>query len=78
MISVPIATQPSVTFGTPVEQGRAPNPGLLSTEARGYDVLPDGRIIALVRQAALESGSTDELRFVLNWFDELRRLVPRN
>ncbi len=62
LISVPIAKQSSVTFGTPVELGRAPNPGLLSTDVRGYDLLPDGRIIALAAQTAVESASTDELR----------------
>ena len=78
MISVPISTQPSVTFGTPVELGRAPNPGVISIDVRGYDVLRDGRIVALARQTLPDSVPTEELRFVLNWFEELTRLAPRD
>jgi serine/threonine-protein kinase len=77
-VSVPITTRPSVTFGTPVELPRAPRPSLLSPDVRGYDVLRDGRFIAVVPASDDASGSPggSEFRVVLNWFEELRRLAP--
>jgi serine/threonine protein kinase len=38
-----------------------------------YDVHPDGRRFLMVSDT-----STDEIRIVQNWFEELRRLVPTN
>jgi hypothetical protein len=52
-------------------------PALQSWQPRGYDVLPDGRFINLA--VVFEGGSAGtggEVRFVLNWFEELKRLVP--
>ncbi len=46
-VSVPIVTRPSIAFGTPVELPSAPIPGLISLDMRGYDVLPDGRILSV-------------------------------
>jgi dipeptidyl aminopeptidase/acylaminoacyl peptidase len=79
-VSVPIVTRPSVTFGAPVELPNAPRPGLLSTDLRGYDVLPEGRIISLspLTGDAPNAASKPEVRVVLNWFEELKRLAPSN
>jgi hypothetical protein len=43
---------------------------------RGYDVLPDGRFIALLPNKSGPAGGQRELRLILNWTDELKRLVP--
>jgi hypothetical protein len=77
-VSVPIVTRPSVTFGAAVELPNAPRPGLLSTDVRGYDVLPDGRIISLspLTGDGQDAASKPEVRVVLNWFEELKRLAP--
>jgi hypothetical protein len=77
-VSVPIATRPTVSFGTPVELPRVPRPLLLSPDARGYDVLRDGRFIAIVPVSDDASGSavSSEFRVVMNWFEELKRLAP--
>jgi Tol biopolymer transport system component len=75
-VSVPVATQPSITFGTPVDLARAPRPGLVSIETRGYDVLPGGRIVSVVPASGDSAVSTTELRVMLNWFEELKRLAP--
>jgi hypothetical protein len=77
VVSVPIATQPSVSFGAPTVSPRPPFPALLSLEVRGYDLLPGGRFVSV----ALGSGDTvgsagNELRVTLNWFEELKRLAP--
>jgi hypothetical protein len=79
-MAVPIATQPSVTFGAAVELPKVPRPGLLSTDVRGYDVLPDGRFISLspLSGDGPNAGLRPEIRVVLNWFDELKRVAPVN
>ncbi len=48
------------------------------SDVRGYDVLPDGRFIAVVPASEDGSGSavSSEFRVVLNWFEELKRLAP--
>jgi hypothetical protein len=76
-VSVPIVTHPSVTYGTPVELN-VPRPGLLSTEVRGYDVLTDGRFISVspLSGDGPNAALRPEVRVVLNWFEELKRLAP--
>jgi hypothetical protein len=78
LVSVPVSPGPPFVFGTAVEKMRAPIPGLLSTDFRGYDLLPDGRIISASSALgdALSSGSASEVRVVLNWHEELKRLAP--
>jgi len=74
---VSINTQPSVTFGSPMLlPTNVPRPGLISTNVRGYDLLPDGRILTLVPDAESRATLRPEIRVVLNWFEELKRLVP--
>jgi Tol biopolymer transport system component len=78
-IAVPVATQPSVTFGAAVELPNVPRPGLLATDMRGYDVLPDGRFISLSPLPGdVANPARAEVRVVLNWFEELKRLAPSN
>jgi hypothetical protein len=43
---------------------------------RGYDVLPDGRIVSVSRTTAGAAEFPLEFRVVLNWFEELKRLAP--
>jgi Tol biopolymer transport system component len=75
LVSVPVTTRPSLVFGTPADMTRAPMPGLLSLDIRGYDVLRDGRIVS-VSTPGDGSAATGEVRVVLNWFEELKRMVP--
>jgi serine/threonine-protein kinase len=75
-VSVPVTTQPTLTFGTPVDLPRAPAPGLVSVDVRGYDLLPDGRLVSVAGVDATTAVSGVDIRIVLNWFEELRRLVP--
>ena len=78
-MAVPVATQPSVTFGAAVELPKVPRPGLLAPDRRGYDVLPDGRFISLSPLPGdVANPSNAEVRVVLNWFEELKRLAPVN
>ncbi|MDA2931348.1 hypothetical protein MYX84_15620 [Acidobacteria bacterium AH-259-O06] len=42
-----------------------------------YDVAPDGRAFVMLKLAEEElEGRDTHLNFVLNWFEELKRLVP--
>ena len=72
-------TQPTVAFGnsTSVPRFFARTAGL--SAPRGYDIMPDGRLIGLIapQQAADAAGTAPpEIRVVLNWTEELKRLVP--
>jgi len=51
-------------------------PGLLSLDVRGYDLLPDGRIVSVASSPTLGAFGTGEVRVVLNWFEELKRMAP--
>jgi hypothetical protein len=54
-----------------VQLARLPRGVLQAWQLRGYDVLPDGRIVTV----STNSGA-QEVRVVTNWFEELKRLVP--
>ena len=47
----------------------------LSTGTRAFDALPDGRFVGLVSSTRLETAAP-QVRIVLNWFEELKRLAP--
>jgi dipeptidyl aminopeptidase/acylaminoacyl peptidase len=77
---VGIRTEPGVTF-EPARQlpQSVPRPLLLSGDVRGYDIMPDGRLISLnpaVDQDSTGAAVRPEIRVVINWFEELKRLVP--
>jgi len=80
LVVVNVNTQPSVTFGIPAELPRTiPRPSRFSGSTRGYDILPDGRILSLVPIDEDSTGGTiqSEIRVVVNWIEELKRMVPR-
>ena len=72
---VPIKTEPTLTLG---------NPSILFTGSyaftggRNYDISPDGQRFLMLKEAGQtdEASTPTQLIFVLNWFDELKRLVP--
>ena len=78
LVSVPVTTHPNLSFGERVSMTQMPRPGLRSSELRGYDVLPDGRIVSVAYTYGDTSSAAPrgEIRVVLNWFEELKRLVP--
>ena len=78
-VAVPIVTRPAITFGTPTPLAHGPFPALLSLDVRGYDVLPDRRFVTVSLASGEGSAGANqgsELRVVLNWFEELKRLAP--
>jgi WD40-like Beta Propeller Repeat len=78
LVSVPVIVGPPFGFGATVEMPRAPIPGLLSVDFRGYDLLPDGRIVSVSSDATFGGLAPEArvIRVVLNWFEELKRLAP--
>ena len=40
-----------------------------------YDISPDGKRFLMMKEATPE---TSQIHVVLNWFEELKRLVPTN
>jgi eukaryotic-like serine/threonine-protein kinase len=74
--SVSVTTTPVFTFGNPVPIMKRfiNNP---PTIRRGYDMMPNGEflgIIPLGQETAV--AVTPPVLFVLNWYEELKRLVP--
>jgi hypothetical protein len=67
MMAVPIRTEPEMHIGEPQLLFERPTLG------RFFDVAPDGE------RFIIEDFSTlTQINLVLNWFDELKRLVPTN
>ncbi len=72
-----MTTQPSFSSYGP--RAVADIPPILSTALANsfYDVSPDGQRFLFVK-AASETGPPEEVRVVLNWTEELKRLAPTN
>jgi eukaryotic-like serine/threonine-protein kinase len=75
---VGFATQPTVTFGSPVTLQARVTGNRTSGRMRAYDVLPDGRLVGLVQPTEPDSTGTTapQIRVALNWFEELKQRVP--
>jgi Tol biopolymer transport system component len=76
LMAVDIAFQPTPVAGTP----RLLFTGDFlpaSTPVPNYDVAGDGRRFLMVQPSAREKAASTQITVVVNWFDELRRLVPR-
>ncbi len=75
MMAVDITTEPTFRAGSP----RLLFEGSYESSTIGsafYDVTPDGQRFVMV-QAQQEAGAS-QIHVVLNWFEELKRLVPTN
>jgi len=68
---VGIKTEPTFTVGSPVVlfTGRY----AISLTGVNYDISPDGQRFLMSKSAGGEQG---QINVVLNWFEELKRLVP--
>ena len=73
--AVPVVTAATFGFGVPVETPRnfRTGPGI---ERAHYDMMPDGRILGLVNPQGFQ-GSAQDIRVVLNWFEELKAKLPK-
>jgi len=80
-VVVSVNTTPSFSIGNPTPVITGPLPTVVSTGSRSYDITPDGAAFLTVTTApGLQPGSvaTREIQIVLNWHEELKRLVPTN
>ncbi len=75
MMVVPIETQPAFKAETPRLLFEGNYGGIWFDLTSGYDVTPDGQRFLMVK-AKGESDSPTQINVVLNWFEELKRLVP--
>jgi serine/threonine-protein kinase len=75
--SVRVTTQPAFAFGNPVPLPKTLEGGPAGTRTP-YDLLPDGRFVGLVTAGLSQfgRGSENQIDVVLNWDQELKRLVP--
>ena len=75
-----VRVESGMTFGSPQSLPGAVAGNRPSGLTRFFDVLPDGRFVGLVSGSAEDistaGASTREIRVVLNWHEELKRLVP--
>jgi eukaryotic-like serine/threonine-protein kinase len=81
LVSVTVTARSGLTFGTPVLLPARVTANRINGQPRAYDILPDGRFIGLIEASDSDGSESDtarEIRVVLNWFEELKRLVPVN
>ena len=74
MMAVPVTTQPSFSAGRPTELFKGTY--LASTfplTGTTYDVTRDGQRFLMIKDQA---ASATQINVVVNWFEELKRLVP--
>jgi len=75
MMAVRVAAEPGFTSQPPQELFEG---NYLHQDNRpSYDVGVDGRFL-MIKAAEQEEGQQDQINVVLNWFEELKRLVPTN
>jgi len=73
MMVVGIKNEPAFTAGSPVVlfTGRY----YIAFTGVNYDISPDGQRFLMMKEADEEEGQ-GQINIVLNWFEELKRLVP--
>ena len=75
--AVRVTTEPAFAFGNAVSVPRPFNPGAPNMRSM-YDVAPLGKFLGVIPpgQTQAPSRSAQQIRVVLNWFEELRARVP--
>jgi eukaryotic-like serine/threonine-protein kinase len=72
MMVVTVTTQPTFIAGRPRLLFTGP-----FVRGNNYDVSPDGESFVMV-ESGEDSGAATKINVMLNWFDELKRLIPTN
>ncbi len=73
LMAVEVTTEPTFTWGSPSELFDGPYRSGAGA-ATFYDVTPGGERFLMIRDDALEA--RPPLNVMVNWFEELKRLVP--
>ena len=72
MFAVDVTTEPEFDHGTPYELfDRA----YYDSANRQFDISPDGERFLMIESGQAEAASA-RINIILNWFEELKRLVP--
>jgi dipeptidyl aminopeptidase/acylaminoacyl peptidase len=78
--SVSVTTKPTFAAGNPVPAQRAPlaSSALAAVGNREYDIGRNGKVVGLIETGinANTPASASQMQIVLNWTEELKRLVP--
>jgi hypothetical protein len=78
--SVSVTTKPTFAAGNPVPAQRAPlaSSALVAVGNREYDIGRNGRVVGLIETGIDPNtpASASQMQIVLNWTEELKRLVP--
>ena len=76
IMAVSVQTSPTFSAGTPTELFEGPWYSVQT--ARPYDVSQDGQKFLMISTAADEQAllRSPTMTVVVNWFEELKRLVP--
>ena len=69
-----VAVNTAPTFSADKPRLLFEGPYVLSSLAASYDVSLDGQRFLMIKQ----EGQGSEINVILNWFEELERLVPTN
>jgi Tol biopolymer transport system component len=75
MMAVPVETQPTVRTGRPQVLFEGDYRGVSSRPPgyQYYDISPDGQRFVMIKESGQQEG---QIHVILNWFEELKRLVP--
>jgi len=76
LIAVPLRVDAAVPAGRPQELFRVSGRFRTSGNTAAYDVEPGGRRFIMVTEPEDRPVVRSQITFVLNWFDELNRLLP--
>ena len=81
LATVGVTPKTIVPFGSPKMLPAVVTMGRTSGLTRSFDVLADGRFIGAVQvtdenESNSNTTNSREMRVVLSWLDELKRLVP--
>ena len=75
--AVPVTTRSGITFGPVATFPFVVTAGRLSASTRGFDALPNNAFVGVVAESASDrTTGSPEIRVVLNWYEELKRMVP--
>jgi serine/threonine-protein kinase len=76
MMAVPVTLDPTFTSGRPRALFRFAGVYRMSGTATAYDIHPDGQRFIMVSEPENTMPPRQQVNIVLNWFEDLRRLVP--
>jgi len=78
MMAVPIETEPTFNSGNPAVLFDVPDLLSVNGAPRMFDIHPDGQQFLMIKGSSVTSENPlgPQINVVLNWFEELKRLVP--